>query len=140
MTVIPDESMDPANPYPISFIIMNTNIIPLHKMTIYVGFCHLVVETPDFHFSEMPPACTKYDTRITQPKWSNRTLTMDERFTITLDDLIPINPPSKLRSADILIIVKYDPWFIPLTREKGFKFATQLKSDGRLQWLSLPLI
>ncbi|NOT23697.1 MAG: hypothetical protein HOP22_13360 [Nitrospiraceae bacterium] len=77
--------------------------------------------------------------RLTLESWQNKNLAMDERFTITLDDMLKIDHAAKFAGADFSIIVSYHPWIIPIRFEREFRFATKLQSDGLLHWFSLPV-
>lgn len=79
--------------------------------------------------------------RFTLPEWKNHTLNMDERFTISIADVIKLDKSKGIRlyGADILIVVSYKPWLLPFSREKVFRFITRQQTDGNLYWYSYPM-
>lgn len=76
---------------------------------------------------------TNFETRLVRPIWRGYTLNMDERFTMTLSDLF-----YRASDADIEIVVDYQPWMVPVHRQKTFRFVTHRQTNGRLYWYALP--
>jgi hypothetical protein len=80
--------------------------------------------------------------RFTTPDWRAKALAMDEKYTITVDDIFRrpflIDPPTSVKYADVSIIVIYDPWFVPWHREKEFRFETR-PTAGKLFWFARPV-
>jgi hypothetical protein len=79
--------------------------------------------------------------RLEFPEWANHTLTMDKRFTITLDQLFHapdevLNSPKRPGNADIDIVISYQPWFLPWTCEKVYRFKTYKQTNGDFYWIS----
>jgi hypothetical protein len=135
VTVEPEGSLDPSSPYPISFEIADSNLIPLHNVNAYLVIC-FVVPAP------APPAqgCRPpYKTRLFKAAWRDHILTSDQSFSITLDDFMRFLPGEKFGGADISIIVEYQPGPIPLRQEKEFRFTTELRIDGKLDWVPQPV-
>jgi hypothetical protein len=135
VTVDPAGPLDPSNPYPISFTISETNIIPLDNVNAYLMICYaLAAPAPS-----APPCQPPDKTRKFKAGWRGHSLRADQPFTIELDDFLRLAPPAKLGGADISIIVEYQPWFVPLRQEKEFRFATELGTNGKLYWTSRPV-
>jgi hypothetical protein len=53
-----------------------------------------------------------------------------------LDDFLRFPAPEKFGGADISIVVEYQPWLLPVRQEKEFRFATEPRIDGKLEWVS----
>jgi hypothetical protein len=123
--------MDPASPYPISFKISDANLIPLNGVNVYLEICYAVAApTP------VPQPCQlPYKARLFKAGWRDHALTIDQPFTVILDDFMRFTAPDKLGGADISIIVEYQPWNFPIRQEKEFRFATQRAIDGKLYWI-----
>jgi hypothetical protein len=132
VTVEPDGAVDPSNPYPISFTISDANFIPLNKVNAYLVICYAIA-------APVPPApvCEPpFKTRKFKAAWRDHSLSGGRQFTIVLDDFLRFAPPAKFGGADISIIVEYQPWLLPLRQEKEFRFATEPRIDGKLDWVS----
>jgi hypothetical protein len=135
VTVDPEGPLDPSSPYPIPFKIADSNLIPLHNVNAYLVICY-VVPAPAPAAQECRPP---YKTRLFKAAWRDHVLTLDQSFTITLDDFMRLPAGEKFGAADISIIVEYQPGPIPLRQEKEFRFTTELRVDGKLDWVSHPV-
>jgi hypothetical protein len=135
VTVNPAGPLDPSSPYPISFEIADSNLIPLHNVNAYLVICYAVP-------APAPPAAgcrPPFGMRVFKAAWRDHVLTSDQSFTITLDDFLRFPAGEKFGGADISIIVEYQPGPIPLRQEKEFRFTTELRLDGKLDWVSQPV-
>jgi hypothetical protein len=63
-------------------------------------------------------------------------LAMDEKYEITPEDLLRTYA---VTDADIAIVVKYQPWFIPIKRQRQFRFFTKHFQDGETLWFERPV-
>jgi len=117
--------IDPSSPSPVSFTIANTNVVPIEHVQPMLGICTLVL-TQNRDFEPDRECEGSLLTRFVRPQWAVRRLYMDERHTITIEDMIA----SKIGYADISIVISYTPWFLPWRREKEFRFQTRKLSDG----------
>jgi hypothetical protein len=136
VTVDPEGSIDPSKPYPISFKITNGGIIPLWNVQPMMGLCQFTSGPPQRVFSR----CNgPLGSRLLFQPWRIDELSMDERYSIRLDDMLKIAPGGQFGGAEISIIVEYSPWFLPLRRAKEFGFITRLEDDGHLTWLVRPV-
>jgi hypothetical protein len=130
VTVDAQGPVDPSNPYPISFMIGDANLIPLNNVNAYLVICYVAaVPTPPVPVCQPP-----FDTRLFKAGWRGHSLGAHEPFTVTLDDFLRLAAPAKFGGADISIIVEYQPWLFPVRQEKEFRFATQPGIDGKLYW------
>ena len=121
----------PYSPYPNSFTIANANFIPLTNVNAYLVICYAVA-------APAPPApvCQPpFGTRLFKASWRDHSLSANQHFSIILDDFMRFIPPAKFGGADLSIIVEYQPWSLPVRQEKEFGFATDLRTDGRLNWI-----
>jgi hypothetical protein len=131
VTVEPEGTIDPANPYPIAFKIADANFIPLADVNAYLVICYVAAApTP------VAPPCQSPDKiRRFKAAWRDHALTKDQSFSIALDDFMRLPATAKFGGADISIIVEYQPWSIPLRQEKEFRFTTLPQIDGKLYWI-----
>lgn len=135
VTVAPEAPFDPANPYPISFRIADSNFVPLSNVNAYLVICY-VAAAP----APVPQRCqSSGKTLLFKAGWRDHSLAADQSFTITLDDFMRFTPPTKFGAADISIMVEYQPWLVPVRQEKEFRFTTLPQSDGKLYWIARSL-
>jgi hypothetical protein len=132
VTVDAEGPVDPSNPYPISFMIADANLIPLNNVNVYLVICYLVAApAPPVQGCQVP-----FKTRLFKAGWRDHSLGAHEKFSVTLDDFMRLAAPAKFGGADISIIVEYQPWPFPVRQEKEFRFVTELGIDGRLYWIA----
>ena len=121
--------IDPEHPNP-TFVIGNATIIPLTNVRPTLAPCALL-------FRDGPGLigpCDGYSATVLQSaNWAVHKITMDEKHAIQLSDVV--KNMTALRSADLIITVTFNPWFIPVDRVKAFRFKTRLESDGKMSWL-----
>ena len=67
-------------------------------------------------------------------QYADKTLRVDDRFTVILSDFM-----GNVDSADIALIVHYQPWFLPIDCEKKFRFISYKHWNGIHPWQSWPL-
>ncbi|MGO8952084.1 MAG: hypothetical protein ACLP1W_19250 [Rhodomicrobium sp.] len=139
VTVDPEGSLDPSSPYPISFRITNTGIIPLSDVQPILGICEFVVDIPKRMVDRCNGPLQSKLVPFPASIWHVNRLAMDEKYSIRLDDFLKIASSATFGGANISIIIEYRPWILPLHREKEFRFITRLESDGKLSWLSRPV-
>jgi hypothetical protein len=135
ISVLPSDPVDLTNPFSASFTITNNNFIPLRQVNALLGIGQIVMEPAQM----IPHFKPTFESRITYKTWTNHSLTMDERFTITISDAFNVTKSIRVAGADIAIIVSYKPWFLPIKREKIFRFVTHKQTNGNLYWYSQPL-
>jgi hypothetical protein len=149
VTVESGGPIDPSDPYPISFTITNTSIIPLTDIQPEIGLCKIVWGPP----RNLPERCEKMLTFLVFTPWFVKRLTPSEPYTIHLEDFLNIRGPSGLAqfgAADISIKVDYSLGFLsfwpfrsanfwPFRSAKEYRFQTSLAPDGKLWWRHRPL-
>jgi len=120
ITVTPSDPADPSNPFSASFTITNTSFVPYPLEQCGVMLYPGDISTEPMPFN--PPKVYDMDTVIargfTKKEWMGHTLRMDEKFTITIEDILHLHHqppylPTKLSGADIAIVVGFRPWFFP---------------------------
>jgi hypothetical protein len=135
VTVAPEGTLDPANPYPISFKIADANFVPLEKVNAYLVICYVAPAPAPVRQRCQSPG----KTLLFKAGWRDHSLAADQSFSITLDDFMRLLPPAKLGAADISIMVEYQPWLVPVRQEKEFRFTTLPQIDGKLYWIARSL-
>jgi len=126
----PTVPFDIEDSFSVSFDISNNGFVPLHNCTIYFGVGQVAGKNKRLD----PLFIPSFESRFVMPAWKNQNLGMDDRLTAVLSDLL-----KNVASADIAIIVSYNPWIIPIRREKIFRFVTFKHGDGRQFWRSWPV-
>jgi hypothetical protein len=116
-----------------SFDISNAGLIPLNDVGVSLALGEIYLNAPDANTA--PQHFTKTSPKLAYGPWQHHRLTMDERFTIRLKDFINANATA----ADIAITISYKPSFLPITREKMFRFVTAKEETGNVSWRSLPV-
>ena len=135
VVVAPEGTLDPANPYPISFKIADANFVPLNNVNAYLVICYAAPA-----LAPSPQPCqSPGKTLLFKAGWRDHALAADQSFTITLDDFMRFVPPAKFGAADISIMVEYQPWLIPVRQQKEFRFTTLPQIDGKLYWIARSL-
>ena len=126
----PTVPFDTEDSFSVSFDVSNNGFIPLYHCTVSFGVGQVVGKEKQLD----PLFIPSFESRFVMPAWKDHDLGMDDRITIVLNDLI-----KNVGSADIAIIVSYNPWIIPIDREKIFRFVTFKQNDGRQFWRSWPV-
>jgi hypothetical protein len=130
MVLPPSVPLDQKDQFSVSFDVSNSGYIPLTDCTASLGVGQIT--TQGAHLD--PKFIPTFESRLVMPAWQNHKLSMDERFTIVLSDIL-----RPVESADIAIIVSYKPWILPIHREKMFRFVTFKQTNGHQYWRSWPI-
>lgn len=106
---------------------------PLRDTSVFLGVGQITTlpAVPD------PTWIPNFQNRLVRPEWRHHDLEMDDKFTITIGDIL--GPSPNLGGADIAIVVSYRPWILPLRRKKVFRFIAKKQSNGAFYWYSYPL-
>jgi hypothetical protein len=131
MVSAPSIPFDKTNPFSVSFDISNGGYLPLWDCGVGLGVGQ-IINIKGNHLD--PSFIPTFESRIINPAWQHHRLAMDERFTVALTDFL-----DKAGAADIALIVSYKPWFVPINREKIFRFVTFKQADGNSYWRSWPI-
>ena len=131
MVSAPSTPFDKTNPFSVSFDIANSGYVPLWDCGVSLGVGQII----NIKGSHLDPSfIPTFESRMVNPAWQHHRLAMDERFTVALTDFF-----DKAIAADIALIVSYKPWFVPIHREKIFRFVTFKQADGHSYWRSWPI-
>jgi len=103
---------DPSNPLSNAFTIRNNNIVPLEHTTVGIELNNVVLSNGS-KFGWFSYGVTD---------WTNHYLGADEGITVDFAGFGCRLPSCWYRVADITIIVDYQPWFLPISRRKEFRF------------------
>ena len=144
-----------------AFSVVNTDLIPLNHVNFLIGICRVDMNVSRPFNPRTPRALTirgansrftsglrdagPNGARFSDRSWSNHKLVPEEKFSATLDPVLDWITPQQLRddvtitSADIRIVVQFQPWIMPWQRELEFRFVTQKGPDGGLHWAARPL-
>lgn len=132
LTVDAQGSIDPQNPRQIQFLITNTGFIKLVNVQPMLGICALGGFVSDIN----PPKACKTESYLVNKRWFVPSMSMDERYTLRIDDGINIQ---SLKVASITIAIKYYPWIIPIELKKDFGFVGKKEEDGKMYMLATPM-
>jgi hypothetical protein len=140
LTVEPTRmEIDRYHPSESSFQIRNIGYIPLHNVRPMIGLCALIYGVPK---QQIPTCDGQLQTKLALTGWHTNILAIDEPQTIEIADLFNftgLSDQTKLYDADISIIVDFEPWFIPFTIEREFRFYTEIESMDKMIWRSRPV-
>jgi hypothetical protein len=130
------ELADQGNSMSASFTIANSNFLPLRHVSAFLRICQAYTAPVREFLTLLIPkeSCTNCNLRIGHGLWSNHSLDMEDRFTITPSAVFGL----RTEAADIFIEVDYRPWFIPWDRQKCFRFRTHTQTNGDLRWYAVP--
>jgi hypothetical protein len=133
----PSAPLDANNVLSVSFDISNTGYVPLNDVSAKLAAGHISAPNGGGLIESRlkPNGVPYFDVYFPILPGQHHHLGIDERFTI--------NPESQLGGyidkADIAIVVSYQPWIIPITSEKRFRFLAVKDGQGRTYWRSWPI-
>jgi hypothetical protein len=134
---VPSAAADPNNILSSSFEITNTGHVPLNDVSVKIaaGYIYSTKTGNGIHGILKGNGAPKFNITFE--------LKSAQHHHLGLDDKITINPESNLTGfvdqADIAIIVEYQPWVIPIRREKYFRFIAMKDWQGNTYWRSWPV-
>jgi hypothetical protein len=136
------DPIDPDNPFSSRITITNNSFVPLEDMEI--GIHPQTIKAGNAQV--LAPGRQKGDAgtvfTFTRPEWQHLLLDIDDSVTITPADILgPTGGVSfgdqSLLDADLSVIVRYNPWFVPFRRAKEFRFRTK-QTNGKYYWYATP--
>ncbi len=124
------EPFDPANGLSTSFDVINSGYVPLRHVNIFFGIGQMgnPLAKPNYRF------IPTFKSTVARVEWANHRLDMDDKITVNTSELF-----RGIAWADFAIVVQYQPWILPITREKIFRFNTYRETNGRTYLRSWPL-
>lgn len=141
MTVDPEGYSDPSQSSFLSFRLTNTGTITLTNVQPVLYPCSVRFRHPKNPPSDSRghPTCNgPFKDGFSPPTWHTKALSMDEKQTLRFDDYVN-QLGLIIEYADVAIGIKYQPWILPWTSEKQFRFVTRKEPDGKLSWISVPI-
>ncbi len=141
-TIHAEEKPDLLSPLPVSFTITNENFIPLNDLKVSFAVCVATSKSGARIIGRKEPdRCNgpaPYGAHVVD--WDRPTLLKDEKYTITTTGRhMRFAPNDEMISADMEIIIKFRPWFLPFENETQFRFVLAQKTYGPLIWAARPL-
>jgi hypothetical protein len=127
-------SGDFSKPASIAFLVTNTGSIPLRYPTVSVWDCEIAYgKEPD----TPPPPCKTlvFDQEYINEK-GQKWLDSDSKITVRLEDMIRVEGGTSIKRANVQIIVRFYPWYLPIRFDKRFGFKTVKGTDGLLYWVA----
>jgi hypothetical protein len=130
---------DFSNPASIQFQIANGGFLPLRRPAYGILACEIIYG-PNNPSLKMPETrCNIVDIqKMHAPERGQPWLGMDDNYTLRLEDMFRIEQLPIAR-ANVIVMVSYYPFYLPLRRQKLFGFRTAQGSDGQLYWRSYPV-
>ena len=145
----PSQPIDHYHPLSI-FTVTNTGPIPLWDTEMFLGDSYISTMdeecSPQKRFdNDKELAAHKSSSFNRWATWEAKRLETEQTFQIRLEDLIkPYDSTVKFACANIAIVVKYNPWFLPLrslgfSPQSEFRFKTRDEEDGKFTWIPVPI-
>jgi hypothetical protein len=131
MTVVVSDPPDPNDPFSSSITVTNTGNLPLYSVS-----ANLSIGTITFLNTQGNPITLKSEevkTSYLVKDWPPHDLSLDDRFTVSLNDVLSGNRGS-LVSAQIAVVVKYKLPLIHIEMEKRFPVFSKRTSNGNFYW------
>jgi hypothetical protein len=137
------DPVDPDNAFSSAFTVTNGNFVPLKDVS--VGIALGKIQWTKEGSLTGADSLSGNPAFLTDTLWEHHDLGMDEKFTISPSQFFNTKDgwsgPNGVafESADIAIMVKYKPWFIPYRQSKVFRFQSHRQTNGKIYWYSIPL-
>lgn len=132
----PSSPVDPNNVLSVSFDISNTGYVPLSDVEVRLAAGDIIGPQPGGALRGIlkKNGAPAFNLIIE--------LVSGKHHYLGIDDKLTINPESQIggqvEGADIAVIVSYKPWFLPIRRQKLFRFLTTKDRMGNTYWRSWP--
>lgn len=134
LTPTVSDPVDPDNVFSASVIITNTGSVKLKSVEAWIGFaviCGIHAPCPE---ADSPDASRDYPKRAQRAQWLPRDMEVDDRFTISLNDVFGETEPGGIQYADIAVSIDYELPIIHWKRKKTFPLFTRRATNGKLYW------
>jgi hypothetical protein len=148
LTIDGGTEIDPSDARP-SFTITNIGFTPLHNVRPGIGFCGIGMQKDAagrLAISIGPCNGAPLQGPIAYSKWFAKSLDKDEKYEIRLDASAPTSNDgllflgdTKLTSIEVVWIIEYEPWILPIPCKKKFRFVTRTERDGKLSLMPEPV-
>jgi hypothetical protein len=125
--ITPSDTRDANQPFRMIVALTNNNILPLEQVTVTLEVTNLrtTIGLSIDRFS------------VHRGEFTAKRLSADDRLEIDLAQLAQIES-RRLQTADVKVIVNYQPWFIPWTRTKEFFYKATKMGDGSIRLMAVP--
>ncbi|MGA2267963.1 MAG: hypothetical protein ABSH44_05780 [Bryobacteraceae bacterium] len=134
----PSNATDVDDAFSVSFDVVNANFIPLRNIGIALRLGKIISRNGAVTIESPTGGFDNPNTGFFLSDLAQRELQMDERFTVRMADF-PLKPAmGKVTFADMIFMVSYNPWFLPIRRVKEFRFFA-CKEPNTIVWHSWPL-
>ena len=133
VTAVVSDPPDANDPFSSSITIANTGFLPLDSVTANISWGDITFLGPQGKPVTLSGDETKQAFGVA--KWSPHDLSLDDRFTVSLNDAFGGNR-NALVSAQVAVIVKYALPLIHINREKRFPVFAKRTSNGNFYWYS----
>jgi hypothetical protein len=132
------------DPFPVAFVITNTNIVPLENVSVAIGVCYwragLTINVYETGIGQVKDCDVKpHNTLLVPPGWSGHRLAPDERYKLFLID--GFSSPKQIpllrkdfKEADISIVVSFKPWIAPFRVTREARFRARVNDKNRVIW------
>lgn len=133
--VVPQSSLDPADPFATPFAISNDGQLDLHDVRFSCVYIEInavnrpVIQTPGPYGNKLGGFTT--NTMVAE------LLETARKKTVTCPFPIPL--PGPITKADIIVAVSYRESFLPFHQQTAVHFVTAASSDGKLSWFEQPM-
>jgi hypothetical protein len=142
-----DSSEFSDDPFSVSFLITNTNIVPLEDLSVAIGLCswRAAVSLDIYSKQGVIKDCgdKSHNTLLIPSTWTGHRLAPDEKYKVFLDDgfnqLLPKPKPLLRQSfidADISIVVTFKPWISPIRIKREARFSAKRDEKGKIIWFN----
>jgi hypothetical protein len=144
-------SSDDRSTWHPSFVIKNTNVVPLEHVKVSIVICKFYPNLSDQEArNQTPDKCNYHELagELIHPEWKDHRLPVDEPFTVNFTDLMFFQTAGRNEGhgsngyADIAVRIRYFPWFLhfkSFEQVKTFRFIGRRLVDGQILWNSYPI-
>ncbi len=131
-TVAPSsDPADPTNALSLSFDVINVGYVPLRDVEVFLA----IGQTGGKDAKPQAGIRPSVESMFRREWWQIHQLNMDDKLSIIIGQAIT----GEFAWGDIAIVVRYQPWIIPVKRKKAYRFVTYRERNGVLRWHSWPM-
>jgi hypothetical protein len=136
---VPQPEIDRYNPGILSFLIRNTGYIPLYNVKPAIAPCEI-----DFGIPQRRVVCNGHlSVGFGRIQWWSKVLYPAESQTIELGDMFSypgkLTDETKLYVADFLVRIEFQPWFVPYTMFREYRFYGEIEDANKMLMRTRPV-
>jgi hypothetical protein len=125
-----------ANPLSGYFRVTNEQVYPIEDLSVEVSLrCAKLGRGDDT--SPIPTNKCERSMDSAPQRWTNHTLGPHEPYEINPGEVLFVTPGGLLY-AQLDISVSFQPWNVPVSIHRAFRFETRRRLDGDIQWVHIP--